>query len=219
MVASDKIVPYKSSNDSLFISMEGIEGSGKSTQIKSIAKFLEDNGYQVLTLREPGGTKFGEGLRSAILGSEHSLHPLAEAYLFAASRAQLLNEKILPFLKSTKSAVILDRYLDSSIAYQGMARGLGAETIIDIHRYSPLNIAPNMTFYLKIDLETSMKRQDARGNSKDYFEKESKDFYKDLISGYDLCAQLFPKRVRVIDAKKSVAEVADLLLAELKRSL
>jgi len=219
MELSHKLVPFNSKTGSLFISMEGIEGSGKSTQIKILADFFKKNGYEVLTLREPGGTKFGEGLRSAILESDEPLHPLAEAYLFASSRAQLLKEKVLPFLKRSKSIVILDRYIDSSIAYQGMARGLGADAIIDIHSYAPLNIVPNITFYLKIDLETSMQRQDARGNTKDYFEKESKIFYTKLIEGYDLCAKRFPQRVQSIDASKSLEDVSHELISLVKNVL
>lgn len=199
--------PYESQNGSLFLSMEGIEGSGKSTQIKLLAEFLEQQGYRVLMLREPGGTKFGEGLRSAILDSEQPLHPIAEAYLFASSRAQLLKEKIIPFLEKPKSVVILDRYIDSSMAYQGKARGLGIDTIIDIHSYEPLNMMPMITFYLKIDLATSMDRQAARGNTKDYFEKESKEFYESLIAGYDETATRFPERVRIIDATKNLETV------------
>ena len=95
--------------ESFFISLEGIEGSGKTTQIKHIEKLLIDKGYRVLTLREPGGTEFGEKLREAILKSSTPLHPLAECHLFLASRAQLLKEKILPFLLVPKSVIILDR--------------------------------------------------------------------------------------------------------------
>ena len=207
MTNVSKPTPFQSANGSLFISLEGIEGSGKSTQIQLIKDYLSSLGYQVLILREPGGTKFGEGLRSAILESEEPLHPLAEAYLFASSRSQLLKEKILPFLEKDKSIVILDRYIDSSIAYQGKARGLGIETIINIHSYSPLNIMPNLTFLLDIDLKTSMERQSARGNDKDYFEKENQNFYQNLIDGYHECAKTFPERMKVIAAERSVEEV------------
>lgn len=205
-----KLSNYKSSHDSHFISFEGIEGSGKSTQIKILKNFLEEKGYQVLLLREPGGSSFGEKLRAAILDSQTPLSPLAEAHLFASSRAQLLFEKILPFLEKEKSIVLLDRYIDSSFAYQGQARGLGIDTIIDIHAHSPLNIMPSKTFYLKIDLETSHKRQAARGNSKDYFEKENKHFYTQLIEGFEKASTLFPERIVTIDAsldEKSVTEL------------
>jgi dTMP kinase len=177
---------------SFFISLEGIEGSGKSTQIGIIEEWLKSRGYQVLTLREPGGTSFGEKLRDAILQSKSSLHPLAECHLFMASRAQILHEKILPFLLNPKSVVILDRYIDSTIAYQGFARGLGVETILTLHQHNPLNLLPHRTYFLDISLKTSHERQSKRGQDKDYFESEKNEFYEKITSvpwpccfGYD----------------------------------
>ncbi len=199
----------------LLISFEGIEGSGKSTQIQAVKEYYENQGHKVLLLREPGGTVFGEGLRQQILSSKTPISPIAEAYLFAASRAQLLSEKIIPFLQEKNNIVILDRYFDSSVAYQGYARELGAEFIIDIHKVHPLNIWPQKTFYLKIDLETSHKRQKARGNAKDYFEKESMGFYQKLIEGYNYCANKFTDRIVTIDASQSVDEVKQSIIEHL----
>lgn len=193
--------------NAMMISFEGIEGSGKSTQIKLLKAYFEDKKYPVLLVREPGGTDFGEKLREAILHSQNEIAPLAEAHLFASSRAQLLTQKILPHLEQKNAVVLIDRYLDSSIAYQAMARGLGLQTILDLHSHAPLNTLPNMTFYLDISLEESMKRQNERGNAKDYFEKENQDFYKKLIEGYELAHKTFPKRVQRIDARKSVEEI------------
>lgn len=203
-------------NQSYFFSFEGIEGSGKSTQIQVLKSFLEDKGFTVLILREPGGTTFGESLRSAILSSSTPLTPISEAYLFASSRAQLIQEKILPFLEKEKHIVILDRYIDSSMAYQGKARGLGAQTVLDIHTHSPLNIFPNKTFYLEIDMQTSMNRQAARGNEKDYFEKENQVFYKNLIQGYEDCAQSFPERIEKIDASQTIETVSKSLICKVE---
>ena len=134
---------------SFFLSLEGIEGSGKSTQIQEIEKFVQSKGLRVLTLREPGGTLFGEKLREAILNSDTPLHPLAECHLFLASRAQLLKEKILPFLLRPGSVVILDRYIDSTLAYQGKARRLGYETVLTLHQHEPLNLLPHRTYFLE----------------------------------------------------------------------
>lgn len=195
--------------NSYFISFEGIEGSGKTTQIKELTNYLESKDFKVTTLREPGGTKFGEKLREAILQSNEQLHPLSEVLLFASSRAQLLNQIILPKLKEDNTIVILDRYIDSSIAYQGFARELGMDTILDIHSHSPLNNLPDLTLYLKIDLKTSMQRQEIRGNEKDYFEKQDKTFYESLIKGYDSCLERFPSRVKLIDAKKEQLQVSE----------
>lgn len=197
----------KSLNNYRFITFEGIEGSGKTTQIKLLAEYFKQQGKQVLCLREPGGTLFGEKLREAILSSETPLHPLAEAHLFAASRAQLLKEKVLPFLDVAKQIVIIDRYIDSSFAYQGHARGLGLNTIEEIHTHAPLNKYPDITFYLDISTEVSFQRQNERGNAKDYFEQEKEDFYQKLIEGFELCCQKFPQRLRRINAEQSPQQI------------
>lgn len=190
----------------LFITFEGIEGSGKSTQIDLLETYLKQTGKTVLKLREPGGTPFGEALRKAILESAEKLDPVAEAMLFASSRAQLLKEKILPALAQNQ-VVIVDRFLDSSIAYQGFARELGLKTILDIHSHGILKTHPNLTFYLAIDLETSMKRQATRGNVKDYFEKENHLFYQKLINGYEECTKVFPQRIKKIEAHKDSQDI------------
>lgn len=200
---------------SLFLSIEGIEGSGKSTQIKEIETAVQKKGLRVLTLREPGGTVFGEKLREAILKSETPLHPLAECHLFLASRAQLLKEKILPFLLQPGSVVILDRYIDSTLAYQGKARKLGYETVLTLHQHDPLNLLPHRTYFLDISLETSMERQRARGNEKDYFESQKAEFYQNLMDGYRELSGLFSERILKIDAEKSPAEVTSEILKDL----
>lgn len=205
--------------ESFFLSLEGIEGSGKSTQIKHIEKILANKGFRVLTLREPGGTVFGEKLREAILGSTTPLHPLAECHLFLASRAQLLKEKILPFLLEPKSVVILDRYIDSTLAYQGKARKLGLETVLELHRHDPLNLLPHRTYFLDISLETSHERQLKRGNAKDYFESEKTEFYNNLIDGYREMAQVFPERILKIDASVAPEEVSKVIAQDLETLL
>jgi dTMP kinase len=202
---------------SLFLSLEGIEGSGKTTQIKEIESFAKSKGLRVLTLREPGGTIFGEKLREAILQSESPLHPLAECHLFLASRAQLLKEKILPFLLRPGSVVILDRYIDSTLAYQGKARALGYETVLTLHQHDPLNLLPHRTYFLDISLETSMERQKARGNQKDYFEAQKQEFYQNLIDGYRELSEIFSKRILKINAESTPGEVTKLIIKDLER--
>lgn len=201
---------------SLFLSLEGIEGSGKSTQIKVIEEFVQKKGLRVLTLREPGGTVFGEKLREAILKSESPLHPLAECHLFLASRAQLLKEKVLPFLLVPGSVVILDRYIDSTLAYQGKARRLGYETVLTLHQHDPLNLLPHRTYFLDISLETSMERQAARGNEKDYFESQKQEFYQNLVDGYRELSDFFSERILKIDASKDQKTVTDAILKDLE---
>lgn len=195
-------------NNSYFISFEGIEGSGKTTQIKALQELLVADGYAVDVFREPGGTAFGEKLREAILSSPEKISPMAEACLFASSRAQLLESKILPSLQERKKIVIVDRYIDSSLAYQGVARGLGLETILELHQRAPLNTVPHISVYLKIDLETSMERQKQRGSEKDYFEKEAAEFYQKLIQGYDEASAMFKERFLVIDGDRAPEEIS-----------
>lgn len=189
---------------SFFLSFEGIEGAGKSTQIIRLKDYLERKNYRVIILREPGGTPFGEKLRQAILDNKNEITPLAEAHLFASSRAQLLTEVTLKELSVPNTVVIYDRYIDSSIAYQGHARGLGVASILEIHNIFPLNLVPHLTLYLRIESDTSEKRQKMRNAPKDYFESKGPEFYKKLVVGYDLSAELFPNRIVKIDADRSL---------------
>lgn len=198
-----------------FLSFEGMEGSGKSTQIEKIKGYYQELGFQTILLREPGGTEFGEGLRSAILNSKSKLNPIAEAHLFASSRAQLLFEKILPALEKENTVVLVDRFIDSSFCYQGYARELGVDTIEEIHAHYPLTIRPDKTFYLRINYETSQKRQSTRGDTKDYFEKEHEDFYNLLAHGFDELALRFKDRIVTIDASEKVSAITKSIIKEL----
>ena len=206
---------------SFFLSFEGIEGAGKSTQIIRLKKHLEDKNFRVLVLREPGGTPFGEKMRQAILETKTEITPLAEAHLFASSRAQLLSEVILKELSVPNTVIICDRYLDSSLVYQGHSRGLGVAEILNIHNIFPLNLVPHLTFYLRINVDTSEKRQKMRNAPKDYFEAKGVEFYKKLIVGYDLVAELFPHRILKLDAEVTldqmsmqIAEAVDRVITE-----
>ena len=147
-----------------------------------------------------------------MLSTQGSIHPLAEAHLFAASRTQLLHETITPLLQTKGNIIIFDRYIHSSIAYQGIAGNLGVKTILDIHSTPPLNYLPHITFYLKIDLETSLKRQEQRNAKKDYFESKDKNYYERLIEGFDTCEEKF-KTVKPINGKSD----QETIFQELKR--
>lgn len=209
----------QTTNQSFFISFEGIEGSGKSTQIEKTENFLKSQGFKVYRFREPGGTVFGEKLREAILHSETPLDPMSECHLFLSSRAQLLKEKVLPLLAQEKTVVLLDRYIDSTLVYQGIARKLGFEKVLTLHQFAPLNILPHLTIYLQIDLKTSMERQAKRGQEKDYFESESENFYRSLIQGHDELLTFFPERIAAIDAKKDIESVEKEIITVLKKKL
>lgn len=205
---------------SYFLSFEGIEGAGKSTQIIRLKNHLEKKDFRVLILREPGGTPFGEKMRQAILETKTEITPLAEAHLFASSRAQLLSEVVLKELAVPNTVIICDRYIDSSLVYQGHSRGVGVADVLQLHNTFPLNLVPHLTFYLRIGVETSEKRQKMRNAPKDYFESKGVEFYKKLVIGYDLVAELFPNRILKLDAEvhldemtMRITEVIDHLIA------
>lgn len=198
---------------SYFLSFEGIEGAGKSTQITRLKTYLEQKNLRVLVLREPGGTPFGEKMRQAILETKTEITPLAEAHLFASSRAQLLSEVILKELAEPNTVIICDRYIDSSLVYQGHARGLGFAEVLNIHNAFPLNIVPHLTFYLRINVDMSERRQKIRNAPKDYFEARGIEFYKKLVVGYDTVAEYFPNRIVKLDADSSVDEVSSRIYA------
>lgn len=202
---------------SYFISFEGIEGAGKTTQINKVKDYLENKGLRAIVLREPGGTIFGEKLRGAILNSNVPIHPLAEAHLFAASRAQLLEEVTLKELNTPNTVVIYDRYLDSTLAYQGKARKLGTKTVLEIHNAFPLNLVPHLTFYLKISPETSMARQKMRNAPKDYFESKGESFYKELVTGYEEARELFPNRIVPLNGDDNEGNVFQFIIEKINR--
>lgn len=208
------VTPKHCHQSSYFFSFEGIEGAGKSTLINSFKEHLEKQGKNCLLLREPGGTSFGEKLREAILQSKAPLHPLAEAHLFASSRAQLLAEKILPHLAKPNSVVLLDRYIDSSLVYQGVGRKLGMETILELHQHFPLHLMPHKTFYLAIDANTSVQRQAKRGQDPDYFESEQITFTNSLIQGYEELQQLFSERLCQLDGAQAPQQLFAQLLQQ-----
>lgn len=213
--SQDILKPYKSGT---LISFEGLEGAGKSTQIKMLENYLSTNGDLFETLREPGGTVLGEKLREAMLSSTHKVHPYAQACLFASSRSQLLFEKVLPELDKGH-IVILDRYIDSSFAYQGIAGGLGIDTIIKLHSEFPLTVMPNLTFYLDISVETSISRMKSRGEDDDFFESKGQEFFKSLQSGYYKAIERFPERIIKIDGTKDPEHIFDEILSHLKKAI
>ena len=190
-----------------FITFEGIEGAGKTTQILKLEAAFKAAKREVLRLREPGGTDFGEKLRESILQQKTPLEPMAETALFVSSRAQLLSERILPFLKDPTHVVIVDRYIDSTLVYQGHARQKPLAPLWAMHQFAPLNTLPHLTFFLDIDVDLSLKRQAQRGNQKDYFEARERDFHQGLAEGYRHLAKLYPERIKRIDAGQDEAQV------------
>ncbi len=207
-------------NKTLLISFEGIECSGKSTQIQKFKKYLEENtSYQIHLFREPGTTSFGEKVRSLLLDSHENMNSLSELFLFLSSRAELIEKKLKPLLKNPNTIIILDRYLDSSIAYQGAGRNLGPKFIEQLHEHAFLNLKPDLTFYLDISLPTFHKRLALRDDEKDRMEKENDTFFEKIRNEYLNISKNHPERFKVINAEKTPDEVFQSILKTGKKFL
>ncbi len=192
--------------EGLFISIEGMDGSGKSTQIKLLVDYFEKNGHNVVLTREPGSTKLGEKIRDLVLDKEHmEMHHITEVLLYAASRAQLVNEVIKPSLDQG-FVVICDRFLDSSLVYQGIGRGISIDDVLKINSYGVNNIFPTITFYLDISPSLSLERK-KKVASLDRIELQDDSFHHQVYEGYKLIAEMFKDRVQVIDASKTIEEI------------
>ena len=205
---------------SLFITLEGPEGSGKTSAIKIVKERLESLGYQIEMTREPGGTYISEQIREVILDKRNTLmDPRTEALLYAASRRQHLVEKIWPSLKEGK-IVFCDRYLDSSLAYQGYARGLGIDEILKVNDYAPEGTFPDITLLFDIDPELGLERinknKDREVNRLDV---EKLSFHKKVREGYLLLSKKFPERYIIVDASKPLEEVANQVFEEIIKKL
>lgn len=187
-----------------FISFEGLDGSGKSTQIDKLSSYLKSRGYDVIISREPGGTDIGEKIRGILLSPESSnMTVLTEAMLYAASRAQHVEEVIKPALAQGK-IVICDRFVDSSIAYQGYGRKIKAEVEV-INGYAVAGCMPDITFFLKADHVTGTDRM--KGRDKDRIEMEKADFHEEVYRGYKVLEKEYKERIKGIDATKSIDEI------------
>lgn len=195
-----------------FITLEGGEGCGKTTAAKELVKRLTQQGYQVIYTREPGGVKISEKIRKLILDKKNSeMDPVTEAILYAAARRQHLVEKIIPGLEEGK-IVICDRFIDSSLAYQGYARGLGIEKIYDLNLLAIGDYLPDSTYLFDLDPEVGLSRIAGR-ESLDRLETEQLEFHEKVRKGYSVLSTSLPysKRIYTIDASKPKEEVSDTL--------
>ena len=186
----------------IFITFEGIDGCGKSTQTALCREWLESLGKTVLLVREPGGTRIGEKIRELLLDKANgSMAPMAELFLFEAARAQIVEETIKPALAEGK-AVICDRFFDSSFAYQGCARGLGAEMVSRLNKDATGGLAPDITFFLDITVDQAIMRREGRGGEKDRIESAGDAFQEKVRQGF-IRAASEDSRIVTIDASDS----------------
>lgn len=183
----------------LFISMEGPDGAGKSTQIELLRGYLADKGYEIVITREPGGTVISEAIRQLILNREYAeMCPNTELLLYAAARAQLVNEVIRPALEAGK-AVICDRFVESSVVYQGIARGMGIDTVYAVNEYALEGLRPQLTFFLDLDAEEGLRRKKKQAEL-DRMEAAGLEFHQKVAEGYRMLAEREKERIMRISA-------------------
>jgi dTMP kinase len=196
----------------VFITFEGIDGSGKSTQAELLAEALRGEGRNVVATREPGGTEVGERIRALLLDQAAEISPWAEAALFAAARAQLVEQVIFPAL-SDHADVVCDRYIDSSLAYQGLARGLGVERVLELNLQATRGLLPDRTFLVVLDPEEAMRRAEGE---RDRIEGEGLELQAAVERAYEELASMFPNRITRLDGTRPAGELARIVRDELR---
>jgi dTMP kinase len=208
-----------------FITFEGLEGSGKTTQAARLVASLREKGYSAVGTREPGGTAIGEALRHILLDHNRTeMSPLTEVLLFAATRAQHIAQLIRPMLEEG-GIVVCDRFIDASIAYQGYGRGMHLTTVREVNEIATWGVKPDLTCYLDIEVEKGLarmrRRLEEQENIPDRLEREDRDFYEKVRLGYQEISREEPGRVRVFNADQEEGPLAekilDVVLRELRR--
>jgi dTMP kinase len=202
-----------------FITFEGIDQSGKSTQIELLAHALKNAGIPAISVREPGGTTLGDQIRDILLGPEHGgMDAWTEALLYAAARAQLVSKVIVPALDRGKT-VISDRYIDSSLVYQGIARGLGVEKILNVNLAATGGLLPDLTFVFHLDVDKSRERLAVRGTAEDRIECQPLPFHRCVEEGYRQIEEMFPGRIIGLDACDSVEDIHSAIILHCRERL
>ena len=195
----------------MFVTFEGVDGSGKTTQTRLLAEYLRAEGRDLVETREPGGTPLGESIRDLLLQSER-VAPWAETTLFAAARAQLVADVIRPAL-ARGADVVCDRYIDSSLAYQGLARGLGVDRVLELNLLVTGGLLPDQTFLIDIPVEEAARRTGVRP---DRIEREGQGFAAQVDQAYRELAQVFAQRITLVDGTQPPEEVAKLIRGQLR---
>ena len=206
----------KQGRQGMFISFEGGDGAGKSTQIHRLEEYLKQQGYDVVLTREPGGTSISEAVRGILLDPQYTgMDPVTETMLYAAARAQLVSEVIRPAVAAGK-IVICDRFLDSSIAYQAFGRELG-DMVREINSFGIAGCMPDLTIYLRVDPGTGRAR--INGREADRIEAEPDTFHQKVFEGYEQICRQEPDRVLPIDAGRGIEEIAADIRDEVMRRI
>ena len=194
----------------LFIVMEGPDGSGKTTQIEQLSEYLTRLGRSCLITREPGGTGIGEQIRQVILDPDNKgMSEVTEMLLYAAARAQLMKEKIVPAIEAGQ-VVLSDRFLDSSLVYQGIARGLGVDAVRMVNALGIGSFSPDLVIFLDLPEEEGIRRKKGQ-KQLDRMEQESLDFHRKVAEGYRTLAKRDPERIKTIDATLPVDTICDMI--------
>ena len=187
----------------LFITFEGADGCGKTTQIKLLQEYLQYRGFEVVLTREPGSLGLGQKIRDLLLNYDGEVSPVCESFLFLADRAQNVDIIVNPAVEQGK-IVLCDRHTDSTVAYQGYGRGLDIAQINMLNALATKNKKPDLTFVFDVDIDTSMQRV---GQNKDRMESAGKDFFNRVRNGYLELAKQEPERIKVVDSTQSIQEV------------
>lgn len=188
-------------NKGIFITFEGIDASGKTTQFERLVNYLKKKGFDVVSFREPGGEEVSEKIRKILLDDKFSLTPETELFLYLASRTQLVFHKIIPALKD-KKIVVCDRFSDSTLAYQAYGRGLNLKLIRMLNNFSTKNLRPDLTILIDVPVKVSLKR--AKNKKKDRLERSGTLFYQRVKGGYLKIARKEKKRIKVVDGKGGI---------------
>lgn len=203
----------------MFITFEGPEGSGKSTQIALLSAYLQQQGLAVVATREPGGTRIGDQIRSCVHDVANTgMTAVTEMLLYSAARAQIVAEVIRPALAAGK-IILCDRYADSSLAYQGYGRGIDLDDLKQITRIATTGLQPDLTFLLDIPVEQGLARRTSGGEEMNRLDRETVGFHRRVREGYHLLAAAEPDRWLVVDAARPVAEVQNILRRLLDKRL
>ncbi|MSQ46701.1 MAG: dTMP kinase [Ignavibacteria bacterium] len=202
----------------MFITFEGIDSSGKSTQVEKLSDALTKLGKKVLALREPGGTTVAEAIRTILLDKKNLIHYEDELLLFTSARANLVSNVIIPELK-IGTVVICDRFADSSIAYQSFGRGIKREVVELINNFATQNLKPDLTFVVDISVDTMIERTKIAKKINDRMEENKIDFYEKVRNGYNVLSKEEPNRVKIIDGTKSIEQIHETIIKFVQQKL